>query len=291
MSTLSSSKPVVVGVDYSEHAARAAMWAAAEAVERGAALHVIHALDVDPGSGWSRAEAHGPGADGPPDSDLDLLVQIEHRVRAAHPTLQVTTARSHDGAAAALVAASLDTDLVVVGTRGRGGFAGLPLGSVSLRLAAHTHCATVLLRDRGHEAVRSGDVVLGMEGGDPQDAVQFAFAQAARGGVGVHAVHAWSPYPGFAPGYVSDTDILARLASQEMTATLKAAREQFPHVPVKISVERGHPSAVLSEASRTARLTVVGAHRSHGPLSLGVGPVIQGLLADAQSPVAVVPVA
>jgi nucleotide-binding universal stress UspA family protein len=291
MSTLSSNKPVIVGVDDSEHAARAAMWAAAEAVERGAALHVIHALDVDPGSGWSWAQSHQPGQDEATDPDLGLLAQIEHRVRAAHPALQVTTAKVDDGAAAALVAASLEADLVVAGTRGRGGFAGLALGSVSLRLIAHTHCAAVLVRDRGHEAARSGDVVLGMEGDDPQDAIRFAFAQAARGKVGVHAVHAWSPYPGFAPGYVSDTDILARQAAHEMKATLKAAREQFPDVPVKISVERGHPSAVLSDASRTARLTVVGAHRSHGPLSLGVGPVIQGLLADAQSPIAVVPVA
>jgi len=41
----------------------------------------------------------------------------------------------------------------------------------------------------------------------------------------------------------------------------------------------------------SSKPVVVSAHRSHGPLSLGVGPIIQALLADAQSPVAVVPVA
>jgi nucleotide-binding universal stress UspA family protein len=291
MSTLESSKPVIVGVDASQHAAHAAMWAAAEAEERRVGLHVIHALDVNPNLSWGRPGVYQPMGSADLNSDLGLLAQIERRVRAAHPTLEVTTAMTNDGAASALVTASRTADLVVVGTRGRGGFAGLLLGSVSLRLAAHSHCAAVLVRDRGHEDARAGEIVLGMEGDDPQDAVLFAFAQAARGGVGVHAVHAWSPYPGYAPGDVSDTDILARHAAQEMTATLKAAREQFPGVPVKISVERGHASAVLADASRTAPLTIVGAHRSNGPLSLGVGPIIQGLLADAQSPVAVVPVA
>jgi len=291
MSTLVSSKPVVAGVDASQHAARAAMWAAAEAVERGVPLHVIHALDGDPGSAWSGTDQHKAETDEALGPDPGLLPQVERRVRAAYPTLEVTTALTYDGAAGVLVAASRTADLVVVGSRGRGGFAGLSLGSVSLRLAAHAHCAVALVRDRGHEDARAGEIVLGMEGGDPQDAVLFAFAQAARGGVGVHAVHAWSPYPGYAPGYVSDTDIIARHAAHEMTVTLKAARELFPEVPVKISVERGHASAVLSDASRSARLTVVSAHRGHGPLSLGVGPIIQALLADAQSPVAVVPVA
>jgi nucleotide-binding universal stress UspA family protein len=218
------------------------------------------------------------------DPDLGLLDQVRHRVHKAHPTLKVTTTMAHDGAAAALVAASLETDLVVAGTRGRGGFAGLLLGSVSMRLAAHSHCAVVLVRDRGDQDARSGEVVLGMESDEPQDAVHFAFAQAARAGVGVHAVHAWSSFPGYAPGTVSDTDITARNAAHEMSTTLKAARDLFPDVPVKITTDRGHASAVLSDASRTARLVVVGAHRSHGPLSLGVGPIIQGLLSDTQCP-------
>jgi nucleotide-binding universal stress UspA family protein len=291
MSTWVSTKPVIVGVDVSRNAARAAMWAAAEAVARGVPLHVIHALDGDPGSALSGTDQQEAETGEAFDPDPGLLSQIEHGLRAALPTLEVSTAMIYDGAAGVLVAASRTADLVVAGTRGGGGFAGLPLGSVSLRLAAHSHCAVVLVRDRGQEEACAGEIVLGLEGDDPQDAVLFAFTQAARAGVGVHAIHAWSPIPGYALGHVGDTDDIARHAAHEMDATLKAARELFPGVPVQVSVERGHASAVLSAASRTARLTVVGAHRSRGPLSLGVGPVIQGLLSDAWSPVAVVPVA
>jgi nucleotide-binding universal stress UspA family protein len=289
MTATAHGRRVVVGVDASQHAVRAADWAADEAAKRGVALHVVHAFDFAPGSALP---GPGPGAVDEPAraAHVWLLTQTEHRVREAHPGLPVVTELVRQSPAGALVAASREADLLVVGTRGRGGFAGLPLGSVSLRVVAHSHCPVVLLRSPGDEAHGSGDVVLGMEHGESQDAVRFAFEAAARAGTGVRAVHAWAPYPGHAQDYISDTDILARLAAEDMVAVLKDAREQYLDVPVKISVMRGHPAAVLADASRGARLTVVGAHRHHGPLSLGVGPIIQALLAGAESPVAVVPV-
>jgi nucleotide-binding universal stress UspA family protein len=289
MTATAHGRQVVVGVDASQYAARAAAWAADEAVERGAALHVIHAFDFAPGSALPQPE---PAAvdEAVRATHAWVLAQAEHRVHEAHPDLTVVTELVRQTPAGALVAASRTADLLVVGTRGRGGFAGLVLGSVSMRVAAHSHCPVVLLRTPGSEAGRSGPVVLGMEHGESQDAVAFAFEAAARAGTGIRAVHAWAPYPGHAQGYISDTDILARQAADDMVTMLKGAREEYPGVPVKISVTRGHPAAVLAEASRGARLTVVGAHRRHGPLSLGVGPIIQGLLGLAESPVAVVPV-
>lgn len=250
----------------------------------------MHAYDFDPGSALMGPEAEAT-ADPARAERLQLLAQAEHRVREAHPDLVVTTKLVHQSPAGALVDASRQADLLVVGTRGRGGFARLLLGSVSMRVAAHSHCPVVLPRSLGLEASRSGDIVLGLEHAESQDAVLFAFQAAARAGIGIHAVHAWAPYPGHAQIYISDTDILARLAAEDMVAVLKDARERYPAVPVKIDVARGHASAVLAAVPRGARLTVVGAHRHHGPLSPGVGPVIQGLLGQAESPVAVVPVA
>jgi nucleotide-binding universal stress UspA family protein len=280
---------VVVGIDASQHASRAVAWAAREAAARGVVLHVIHAYDFAPGSALPGPE---PGAvdESVRAAHAWVLAQAEHRVHEAHPALPVVTELVHQSPAGALVAASRAAGLLVVGTRGRGGFAGLPLGSASLRVAAHSHCPVVLLRSPASEEGRFGPVVLGMEHGESQDAVRFAFEAAARVGTGILAVHAWAPYPGDAQGYISDTDILARQAAEDMVTVLKNAREEHPGVPVKISVKRGHPAAVLAEASHGARLTVVGAHRRHGPLSLGVGPIIQGLLGLAESPVAVVPV-
>ena len=279
---------VVVGVDASRHASHATDWAAAEAARRGTTLYIVHAFDFDPGSAII-----GPVGDFSTDpartAHIQVLAQTEYRVREAHPTLPVVTELVHQSPAGALVEASRRAALIVVGTRGRGGFAGLSLGSVSLRLAAHSHCPVVLLRSTEHEIIHSGEIVIGMEHGESQAAVRFAFEAAARAGTRVRAVRAWAPYPGHAQDYISETDILARHAADDMVTVLKDVREGFPQVQVKISVVRGHPSAVLADASRGARLTVVGAHRRHGPLSVGVGPVIQGLLSHAESPVAVVP--
>jgi nucleotide-binding universal stress UspA family protein len=281
---------VVVGVDASQHALRAADWAAAEAELRGVPLQVVHANDFDPGSALPES-AHGAVPAPASRGRAHLLDQIEHRVHVAHPELSVITEAVAESAPGALVAASRNAGLLVVGTRGRGGFAGLALGSVSMRVAAHAHCPVVVIRARGNEVVPEGEVVLGMEHGESLDAVQFAFDAAARAATGLHAIHAWVPYPAHAQDYVSDTDIVARHAADDMAAVLKGVREAYPDVPVKMSVKRGHPSAVLADASRQACLTVVGAHRHHGPLSLGVGPIIHGLLAHAESPVAIVPVA
>lgn len=283
---------VVVGVDASRHAARAATWAADEAAQRGVPLHVIHALDTDPSSALSGPGAYSTHVHAVDQAGAQLLAEVEYRILAAHPGLQVTTELVHESAAGALVLASRQADLLVVGTRGRGRFAGLPLGSVSARLAAHSHCPTVILREHGHghEESPDGEIVLGMQAGQGEESILFAFTQAAAVGVGLRALHAWAPYPAQGKDYLSATDILARQAAERMVADLAAVREKFPDVDVAIDVRRGHPAAVLADASAHARLTVVGAHRHLGPLSLGLGPVIHGLLGHAHSPVAVVPV-
>lgn len=281
---------IVVGVDASQHAARAAAWAADEAVRRGVALHVIHALDTDPSSALIGPGAYSTHVYTVSEAGQQLLTEIRQRILDTHPTLTVTIELVHQAAAGALVLASAQAELIVVGTRGRGGFAGLPLGSVSARLTAHAHCPAVVLRAQDHGPAPDDDVVLGMQAHTAEEAILFAFTQAARAGVGVRAVHAWAPYPAHAQDYISDTDILARQAAEQMVADLAPVREKFPEVHVTISVQRGHPAAVLADASERAQLTVVGAHRHRHPLSLGLGPVIHGLLGQAHSPVAVVPV-
>lgn len=281
---------VVVGVDASRHAARAADWAAREAAQRGIPLHVIHALDADPSSALFGPGAFSTHTRAITQTGEQLLAETRHRIAAAYPSLEVTSELVHQAAPAALVFASAQAELLVVGTRGRGGFAGLMLGSVSARVVAHAHCPVVVLRAHDQRSASDGEIVLGMQAGQAEESMLFAFEHAANAGVGLRALHAWAPYPGVAQSYVSDTDILAREAAERMVADLAAVREKFPQVRVTITVKRGHPAAVLANASAEARLVVVGAHRHHGPLSLGIGPIVHGLLGHAYCPVAVVPV-
>ena len=279
---------VVVGVDALGNAAGALLWAAGEAAQRGATLCLVHALYFDGGSALIGSVGE-PAVDPARSAYVRVLARAERQVHAVYPDVPVVAELVHGGTAEALIGASARADVLVVGTHGHGGLVGLVLGSVSQRVILHSHCPVVVVRSLERAVNPSGDVVLAMDHDASQAIIRFAFEAASRAGAAVRAVHAWAPYPGHAQQYVSDTDILARQAAEEMAAAVKDAREEHPSVPVTMSVVRGDAAAVLAAASHDARLTVVGIRHQHSALSLGISPVITELLAHAESPIAVVP--
>lgn len=127
---------VVVGVDGSPGADLALRYAAGEAARLGDVLEVHAAY----GSGYvylTPTEAV--------ESLKPILEAAEARARDVAPGVEVLTF-SHDGSPArALIDASEGADLLVVGSRGRGGFAGLLLGSVSQQCVSHAHCPVTVV--------------------------------------------------------------------------------------------------------------------------------------------------
>jgi nucleotide-binding universal stress UspA family protein len=280
---------VVAGVDASEHAARAAEWAAREARDRGLPLHLVHALDLpDPAHdvrGYSAFTA-ARREDG-----ARLLAELAERLGGRFPGLPVSVELSEFTAPQTLVTLSSDSDLVVTGTRGHGGFAGLLLGSVSLKLAAHSHGPVVVVHG-GQTAEPVDDIVLGVEPDQAEAPIRFAFATAATLGATVHAVRTWWPGTAYAAyGYAVDTENTEREQAEQVTALLAPIRKAYPDVKVSVDVARGNAVPLLIEAARGARLLVIGAHRRRSPLSVGAGYVVQGLLSHSTTPVAVVPIA
>ncbi|CUU57672.1 Nucleotide-binding universal stress protein, UspA family [Parafrankia irregularis] len=145
--------PVVVGVDGSPNSLAALRWAASEAALRGAPLHVVHA--------WLAAIPL-PFAE----SSAEILPALEDQARhvldesieAALGTSETTDTRKvreidvHKllvaaSATRALLDASRDADLLVVGARGKGGFAELLLGSVSHQTMLHSAAPVAIVRD------------------------------------------------------------------------------------------------------------------------------------------------
>jgi nucleotide-binding universal stress UspA family protein len=279
---------IVVGIDPSENAGRAVDWAAREAADCGLALHLVHALDL-PGA---------VGVLGEPPSHLaarraageNLLAKATKAVCEQDPRLTVSSEIAILGAAETLVNLSKDAALVVTGTRGHGGFAGLLLGSVSLKLATHAHCPSIVVRERETDEPLN-EIVLGLEPGQAQAPVRFAFATAAALGATVRAVRAWWPLPDFSDYSINeDLEERGRTEDADVSAVLKAVREDYPDVTAVSHAFQGHPVPSLISAAGGTRLLVIGAHHHHGPLSVGAGPVVRGLLAHCPTPVAVVPI-
>lgn len=131
---------IVVGVDPSDNAATALRWAAQEAELRGATLEVVHAWDypyIDRLGPEVRAELEANAR-----RDLDHIVD---RVLSPEAASAVTRTVVCGSPAAALIDTSTDAELLVVGTRGHGGFGGMVLGSVSAHCAHYARCPLVIV--------------------------------------------------------------------------------------------------------------------------------------------------
>ncbi|HTJ70893.1 MAG TPA: universal stress protein [Actinospica sp.] len=265
-------RPITVAVDGSEYARAAADWAAGEALRRDEALRVVTVA-----------------SDAADEKAFALLTDTETRLLKANPGLVVQRDALFGDPVHELETASRESAVLVVGSRGHGGFAGLALGSVSMYLAAHAHCPLVVV-PRGHAAAaHHGPTVVGVDAHECVQVLRYALDHAECAGGGLRVVHAWLPYPAHSATYISDTDITARQAQEHLSAWLKAAHAEQYDVGSEIRVLRGSPGEVLIEQSRDADLIVAGAHRSWLPRAGRIGPIVHELLVRARCPVAVVP--
>jgi nucleotide-binding universal stress UspA family protein len=276
---------IVVGVDASDSALHAAIWAARQAADLDVPLLVVHALDLGATSVYSTAAGY---TDERRDQGAALLGKVARTLREQVPEALVDTELFEPSAPQTPVALSNESDLVVTGTRGHGGFAGLLLGSVSLKLAAHADGPIVVVR--GDEPGASDDeIVLGVEPQEDEAPIRFAFAMAAALGAMLTVVRAWWSHPAYG-SYPEDIMTADRDQAAQAEALISRLLDEYPDVKVSVSAMRGNAVPMLIEASRDARLLVVGAHRRRSPLSVGAGYVVQGLLSHSPTPVAVIPI-
>jgi len=138
---------VVVGTDGSEGSRHALRYAADEARAHGASLTVLMAYSVPaPPVGIGMVQPPVRDEHGWQDDAETLLRETVRQTIDEDADLKVTREAVEGPAARALIEASHGADLLVVGTRGHGGFAGMLLGSVSQHLAAHAACTVAVVR-------------------------------------------------------------------------------------------------------------------------------------------------
>jgi nucleotide-binding universal stress UspA family protein len=123
---------------------RALAWAVAEVQLRGAALEVMH---VD----FARHEALEVLAPGILSAEQSVLDRAIDRARTLAPGILVTGRVCDPPVGKALIEASTDADMLVVGSRGLSGLKELALGSVSKECAQHARCPVVIVRPPIHE--------------------------------------------------------------------------------------------------------------------------------------------
>ncbi|MFI6897532.1 universal stress protein [Streptomyces sp. NPDC050256] len=281
--------PVIAAVDGSTHSDDALDWAAREASGRGLPLMVVHVRLLTRRTGQEAQQREAE----------ELLARSVQRVNRIAPGLHPTTLAPLDFPSAALVSLSRDASLVVVGSRGLGGFRSLMLGSNSLATAAMAMCPVVVINGGRPDEEPDGsapevfrDVVAGVAADESSEAVlDFAFeTAAARPGARLRIVHGWTMFSSMlSGGPVFDREAAAGSAERSLAELTAGRRERFPQVEVVKEPVHGSASRTLVTASATAALTVIGRRKGGESLGLGLSPVAQTTLTHALGPVAVVP--
>ncbi len=139
---------VVVGVDGSEGSRRALRWAAAEATVRGDALELVHVWD--PPQSYAPVDMEVYAADPEPirDASQQLLDDLVAAAQELAPGVEVRGSLVPGPPAQALLESARTADLLVVGSRGLGGFKSLLLGSVSQQVTHHAPCPVVIVPEK-----------------------------------------------------------------------------------------------------------------------------------------------
>lgn len=280
---------IVAGVDASDSAHAAARWAADEAVTRGRGLTLatavlppatIGGLGVPPALDFLDA-LHADAidqltalAEELPGDDIDVVVEI------ASP-------------GSLLVEASLSAHMVVVGSRGTGGFTGLLLGSVGSQVAAAASCPVVVVRGTPRTGARN--VVVGIDGSpNSEAALGAAFEFASFHGLGLTVVHAWD-VPAYDLVQIPEGAIplpITEVAEDEVrlaAEVLSGHRDDYPDVVVREHLVRGPAAGALVSQSSDAALLVVGTRGRGQFLSAVLGSVSNTVLHKVDIPVLVVP--
>ncbi|MEV5954984.1 universal stress protein [Streptomyces sp. NPDC051987] len=293
-----STAPVIAAADGSEDSLRALDWAVAAARQRDAPLRVVHVRQY---AAWGQPDILVAGE---PDEGGDpVLDEIRDRLSAgaAGPTVEYVAL---EGAPSALLPElGADAQLLVLGSRGRGGFAGLLLGSNGMAAARDAACPVVVVPRPGREVqeeLPTGPgprVVVGLDVDSPDDAtLAFAFAEAARLGARLQViaaypwpVHSWAAAGAFVPPAVDRHEIeqeTRTLAEGFLARHLK----DHPNVGTEVLAPPGDAAGLLVSASKDAALVVVGRHRRRllAPARM-LGSVTHAVLLHAAAPVAVVP--
>ncbi len=281
----------LVGVDGSECSRHAALWAAAHAVGRASELQLASTWSIPVSTAMSPMSPLTTAA------SFDALEQSAHATvdalaESLGPSLDVPVTRSvgQGGAASLLLDAAEGSSLLIVGSRGRGGFARLLLGSTSTQCATHS-TAPVAVIPSTSPITQIASIVVAFDGSaNSIAALEWANEFAAPGST-IDCVSVWDTTP-IAIGadqffFPEASDLAEERFEHLVMRTIRPNKRE--DIEVRHTFVEGQPRTVLGEFAAAGDLMVIGA-RGHGAIGAAVlGSVSTWLLHHATRPMVVVP--
>lgn len=284
-------RPVVVGVDGSPSSLVAAEHAARAALLRSRPLLLVHGYLHPLGYGVP-INPYDIGVPVPSEKAQKMLERTAADLADRWPGLVVEVRQVAGGPGITMVEESRRAELVVVGSRGLGGFAGLLLGSVSAQVAAHAHCPVLVVRPDAQPIPMDGPVLVGVDGSESSRlAAGYGATEAALRDVPLVLVHV-TPSDGedrAVPEEIEESQAAYQAEAVRLLADASAAvRAAQPDLVVREHPVRAAGAAQgLIEASGTASLLVVGTRGRAGFTGLLLGSVSQAAIGHAHCPVLV----
>jgi nucleotide-binding universal stress UspA family protein len=221
-----------------------------------------------------------------------LREAAKHAEEAGFDASRTTTVLSEGPRREALLRHVEDARYVVLGTRASA-VEHLLTGSTSLSVAAHSPVPVHCVPRRWSGTGSLSRVVVGLDGSETDaDVLKEAFAEAETLDAGLEIVHAWrpvSPYDASITGQTLHND-WDKAARNKLARSIDAVAASHPAVDWTLRLEFERVSVALHEASRNARLLILGRHSRNPLLGLLLGSNTRTLLHTATCPVVVVPV-
>jgi nucleotide-binding universal stress UspA family protein len=281
-------RPIIAGFDGSDSARQAASWAADEAARRNVTLRLVTTVHM-PVVGYGAAGLAVDYTDDMSAYARQELDTLRSAIRAEHPDLTVDVRVLVGMPIPVLIDESAEALLVVLGSRGLGGFTGALVGSTAVALVAHGHCPVAVIRP----GTSDGPVVVGVDGSPTSDAaLALAFDEASLDGAELVAVHTWLDYgadAGYTTAYahVVDWDVVHQHEQERLAERLAGWQEKYPDVTVRRVVSQDRPARCLLDQAAGARLLVVGSRGRGGFTGMLVGSTSQALVYHAPCPLLV----
>lgn len=283
----------IVGWDSSPAATAALDWALDAARSTGAVVQLVHAVLAVPPVPYGEMPLDQGVYDDIANAILALGAQRAHE-RA--PEVPITSERMYRGVSGALLECARAGDVIVIGSRSHGGFAGLLVGSTAVQVATHSDVPVVVLHAPGTREGSydpAGPILVGIDGTEASaDALEFAMVLADQTLRAVQAVHAWTlpPVELVPPNLLTSEQVTAIAADQERVAAEAVAgvRSEFPDVSLSVNSVQGVAADVLLKQSQDASMIVVGSRGRGEFRGTILGSSSNTVLHRAACPVAVV---